>query len=490
MTTNTKDSCYEAIIIGSGFSGISMAINLKKEGISSFIVLEKAKDIGGTWRDNTYPGAECDVPSALYSYSFEPFTQWKKKWSSQSQILEYLKYNIEKNQLEDSILFDKEMVSSSFNEKEGYWEIKTKQNDIYIAKSLIMAIGQLHYPKIPNFKGKETFKGVHWHSSRWNHQIDLQGKRIGVIGNAASAVQFIPKIVDKAKFLTVFQRSAKWMLPKKNKKYSDKDKLLFKKYPFLLNWARNSNNTFNGLFYYLMGQNKLWKKLWQSFSLSYLKKSVKDPELLSKLTPNYPMGANRVLLSDEYYPALIKENVDVNIEGVSHLVEDGIVTSLGNKVPLDVIIYATGFHSHPFFKNIDITGLNGTTIRETWKKSTETYLGITTAGFPNLFMMYGPNTNLGHSSVILMFESQAHYIAKCLKLLSKKNYKYMNVKNQFQNDFTNKVNERLKKTAWAQIKDSWYKDGDKIVNNWPGKAKEYKKLTKFVDEVAYDFSSY
>lgn len=485
MATNQK--VYEAIIVGSGFSGISMAISLKKRGIHSFLILEKAKDLGGTWRDNTYPGAQCDVPSALYSYSFEPFPGWEKKWSDQPQILEYLRFNAEKNDLQEHILYEKEFSSSSFMENEGCWEVKTKEGDAYTAKSLIMAIGQLHHPKIPNFKGKETFKGNTWHSAQWNHEIDLKGKRVGVIGNAASAIQFIPKIVPDVESLTVFQRSAKWLLPKKNSLYNDKDRRWHQKYPFILNWSRYSNNTFNGVFYHLMGQNRFWKKLWQGVSLSHLKKSVKDPELLKKLTPDYPMGAVRVLLSDEYYPALAKENVQVNVDGISHITENGIVTKPGDQIPLDVIIYATGFESNPFLKGLNIQGLNGLSIRNAWEQSTETYLGITTAGFPNFFMMFGPNTNLAHSSVLLMVENQAHYITECITLISNNRLKYMDVKPDFQKKFTRQVNERMKKKAWTQAKNSWYKDGDVILNNWPGKAKEYQKLTKKVDHSAYTF---
>lgn len=485
MAANHK--IYDALIVGSGFSGISMAISLKKRGIHSFLILEKAKDIGGTWRDNTYPGAQCDVPSALYSYSFEPFPGWGKKWSDQLQILEYLRFNVEKNGLNDHILYEKELSSATFIEKEGYWEMHTKQGDRYAAQSLIMAIGQLHHPKIPGFKGTEIFKGNTWHSAQWNHTIDLKGKSVGVIGNAASAIQFIPEIVNLVESLTVFQRSAKWILPKKNAVYHDKDKRLHLKYPFLLHWARHSNNTFNGIFYHLMGQNKFWKKLWQNMSMKHLKKSIKDPELLQKLTPDYPMGAVRVLLSDEYYPALAKENVEVNTEGISHFTEDGAVTHSGNKISLDVLIYATGFESNPFLKDLDIYGLNGLSIKNAWYSSTETYLGITTTGFPNFFMMFGPNTNLAHSSVLLMIESQAHYITECLTHISKNKLKYMNVKPDFQKTFTHQVNERMKKKAWVQVKNSWYKDGNVILNNWPGKAREYQKLTKTVDESAYIF---
>lgn len=485
MTAN--DTVYEALIIGSGFSGISMAIDLKKKGTASFAILEKAKDIGGTWRDNTYPGAACDVPSALYSYSFEPFPEWKKKWSDQPQILEYLRFNVEKNDLRKHIRFEQEFSSALFLENDGVWQIKTRQGNIYTTRILIMAVGQLHHPKIPDFKGKEDFTGSSWHSAQWNHEVDVTAKKVGVVGNAASAVQFIPEIASQVQQLTVFQRSAKWILPKKNAPYSDKDRRLHQKYPFLLHWARNANNTVNGIFYHLMGQNRFWKKVGQSMSMGHLKKNIKDPELLKKLTPDYPMGAVRVLLSDEYYPALAKDNVAVNAEGISHIVADGVVTCAGDKIPLDVIIYATGFESHPFLKGLDIRGLNGVSINETWDKSTETYLGINTAGFPNFFMMFGPNTNLGHSSVLLMIESQSHYIAECLNLIKRDRIKYMDVKVAVQQKFTREVNERMKKKAWTQVKNSWYKDGDIIVNNWPGKAKEYKRRTKAVDESAYTF---
>ncbi|WP_326984025.1 NAD(P)/FAD-dependent oxidoreductase [Chryseobacterium sp. MYb264] len=474
---------YEVIIVGSGFSGISMAISLKKLGIDSFFIMEKAKDIGGTWRDNSYPGAQCDVPSALYSYSFEPFPGWKKKWSDQPQILDYLRFNVEKNELDKHIFYEKEFCSSLFKAEQGIWEVKTKQGNVYLTKSLIMAIGQLHHPKIPDIKGKEIFDGISWHSARWNHDFDISGKRIGVIGNAASAIQFIPEIIDKTKSLTVFQRSAKWLLPKKNTLYS---KNLQRK-PFLLNWDRYSNNAFNGIFYHLMGQNPIWKKMWQQVSLSHLKKHIKDPELLKKLTPDYPMGAVRVLLSDEYYPAMAKEKTELCTEGISHFVKDGIVTSSGKEIQLDAVIYATGFESNPFLKDLDIHGINGISISNAWQESTETYLGITTAGFPNFFMMFGPNTNLAHSSVLLMIESQTRYITECLTYLSANRLKYMDVKPEFQQKFTRQVNQRMKKKAWVQVKDSWYKNGDIILNNWPGKAKEYQKLTKKIDESAYTF---
>ena len=293
MSTSTS-TC---IIIGTGFSGIAMAIQLKEKGIQDFIILEKAKEVGGTWRENTYPGAECDIPSALYSYSFEPYPDWKYKWSLQPQILEYIKYVAKKHKLYQYIQFDKEMIAAEWEESTGLWNINTKDGATYQTKTLVSAIGQLHHPSTPDFKGKDSFSGTSFHSAQWDHSVSLEGKTVGVIGNGASGAQFIPEIAKTAKQVFVFQCSANWMLPKQDRAYKEWEKKLVKRFPFLLKVYRSRIWLLGGAFFSLMkGGNNFIRKIYEKQSVDYIKEHIKDPEIVQQLTPTYPMGAKRIFI--------------------------------------------------------------------------------------------------------------------------------------------------------------------------------------------------
>ena len=483
----TNQKC---LIIGAGFSGIAMAIKLKEQGINNFLILEKAANLGGTWRENTYPGAECDVPSALYSYSFEPWPDWEYKWSMQPQILEYIHYVVNKYDLLKYMQFGKEMVAAAWQEQEGIWKVTMKDGAIYQGKHLITAIGQLHHPSIPAFQGKETFEGPNFHSAQWDHSIDLHGKTVGVIGNAASAVQFIPEIAKTAGKVTIFQRSANWMLPKQDRAYKEWEKNLVRRFPFLLKIYRGRLWLLGGGLFFLMKKgNDFLRKTYQNQTIKYIKEHIKDPEVVKQLTPTYPLGAKRILFSDTYYPALARPNVQLVTGGVKEITPNGITAGDGSTHAVDVLVYATGFKTNPFLMGLDLIGKNGISIKETWKGGPINYLGITVSNFPNLFMMYGPNTNLGHNSIIVMSEAQATYIAQCVKAAEQNEWKSMEISPTAMQTYHQSTQKRLSEMIWATVGDSWYKSANgNIPNNYPGRTIEYIRQTKKVDFNAYQIS--
>ena len=483
-------SGYSAIIVGTGFSGICLAIKLKNEGINDFIILEKADDLGGTWRENTYPGAECDIPSALYSFSFEPYPYWEYKWSHQPQILDYLKFCAKKYDIYPHIHFNKEMVSAHWNENESQWKLKTKDGKLYKSKLFVTAIGQLHHPSFPNLGGINRFKGESFHSAKWDHNVSLEGKTVGVIGNAASAVQFIPQIAKTAAEVIVFQRTPNWMLPKQDRMYKKWEKSLVKKIPFLLKLDRLRLWLLGGGFYFLMvNRNRLLRKYYEQQTKKYINKKIQDPELREKLVPDYPLGAKRILLSDDYYEALDRKNVNLVTERIDHINEKGLVTQSEKDFDMDILIFATGFKSNPFLLGLDIRGNRGITIKEAWKDGPINYLGMTVSDFPNMFLMYGPNTNLGHNSILIMCEAQANYISQCAAKMKKNNWQSIEVKKETIQKYYQSIQSRLRGMIWTQIEDSWYKsENGNVPNNWPGRTMEYMKRTKKVDFSAYQIS--
>jgi len=474
---------YTSLIVGTGFSGIAMAIKLKEQGIQDFIILEKAKGVGGTWRENTYPGAECDIPSALYSYSFEPHPDWKYKWSMQPQILDYIKHVAKKYEVNPHIQFSKEMTRAEWKEREGIWLVQTKDGTTYQTKTLVSAIGQLHHPSTPDFKGKDSFSGPNFHSAKWDHSVPLEDKTVGVIGNAASGAQFIPEIAKTAKKVIVFQRSANWMLPKQDRAYKEWEKKLVKRFPFLLKMYRSKIWLSGGALFLLMKNgNNLLRKSFQKQAINYIKEHIKDPEVVKHLTPDYPMGAKRILFSDTYYPALARPNVQLVPGGVQEITATGVVAGGGSTHDVDVLVYGTGFKTNPFLMGLDIKGKAGLTLKEAWKEGPKNYLGMTISNFPNLFLMYGPNTNLGHNSIIVMSEAQANYIAQSVKALEQNQWKSMEVKEKEMNTYHQATQKRLQEMIWAKVGDSWYKSANgNIPNNYPGKTIEYMRKTKKVD---------
>jgi len=488
MTTKRKK--YSCIIVGTGFSGIAMGIQLKERGIQDFVILEKAEDIGGTWRDNTYPGAECDIPSALYSYSFEPNPDWEYKWSMQAQILSYIKYVAKKHDLYPHILFGKEMAKARWEDGTSTWFVESKDSSLYEGQTLVTALGQLHHPSTPEFLGKESYEGVSFHSARWNHEVSLEGKTVGVIGNAASAVQFIPEIAKAAGNVKVFQRSANWMLPKQDRMYKAWEKKLVRKIPLLLRLYRLRIWLLGGGLFFLMENKNNWlRRMYQKKAISFIKEHIKDPEVERLLTPDFPMGAKRVLFSDTYYPALARPNVSLVSDKIQKITSTGVQVGQGDVHDVDVLIYATGFTTNPFLLGLDMVGKSGVTIQEAWKDGHVNYKGITVSKFPNFFMMYGPNTNLGHNSIILMIEAQAKYIGQCISALHQNEWNALDVKEDRMLSYHQNIQKRLRGMIWANIDNSWYKSesGD-LPNNYPGRTMEYIRDTRKVDFSDYNLA--
>ena len=462
---------HRLVIVGAGFAGLGLAYKLREQGIEDFVILEKSDGVGGTWRHNTYPGAECDIASMLYSYSFAPNPAWDFKWAKQPQILSYLEGFAEKNDLNRHFRFGQTVKSASY--QDGRWAVTTKEGETYDCQFFVSAIGQLHHPAIPNFKGKDSFTGPSFHSAAWDHSVDLTDKNIAVIGVGASAAQLIPEVAKTAKRLTVYQRSPNWIINKHDRPYSKFEQWVASKLPFMARLYRR------GL--WLQGEFIIWPvikgakirgALVRKLNAMEIKKHVKDPQKRAKLTPNYPVGAKRILLSDKYYESIGRENVTLETDGIAEIQRAGIVTQSGTTHAHDVIVYATGFHTNPFLKEIGVTGENGVSLREHWKDGAYAYLGVTTSGFPNMFMLYGPNTNTGHTSIIYKLEAQFEHI---LRLMDKTGNGVVRVNVKAEAAYNQEAQDKLSKLAWAKIDASWYKDGARVTNNWHGGSTEFKR---------------
>lgn len=472
------------LIIGTGFGGMCMAAKLTTEGHRDFIMVEKARSLGGTWRDNTYPGAECDIPSSLYSFSFAQNPTWEFKWAKQPQILSYIDSVADRYGLKAHMHFNQTVKRAVFDG--SHWDVHMQGGAHYRCQYLISAVGQLHHPSRPNFKGRDSFAGPNFHSAQWDHNVDLAGKDVGVIGNAASAVQFIPEIAKTAGHVTVYQRSANWVIDKGDRPYSGLEKWLAKRLPWLANAYRF------GL--WCLGEYVVWPVIkGAKFRAAILRaknrwdmrKHIKDPALQEALTPLYPVGAKRILFSDSYYETLARDNVSLITEGVAEITSRGITSKEGTSRNHDVLIWGTGFHTNPFLKAIDVVGEGGQTLRDHWDGGARAYMGMITDGFPNLFFLYGPNTNTGHTSIIFKLECQAGYL---LRLLKRAEGGTVAVKPDVAAAFDAEMQTRLADLAWNKVEASWYKDGTRLTNNWPGSSREYKKRTQTPDLSAFDIT--
>lgn len=465
-------------IIGSGFGGLGMAIRLKQAGIDDFVILEKADALGGTWRDNTYPGAACDVPSHLYSYSFERKFDWSYKFAPQAEILDYLRHCARKYALEPHIHFNTEVQAAHFDEAARRWKITTVAGAQWSAQVLITACGQLNRPAYPELPGIKHFQGKAFHSARWDHGYDLAGKRVAVIGTGASAIQFVPQVAAQAEQLTLFQRSAPYVLPKPDRAYPRWEQRLLARFPLLHDLSRAKiyslyeTRVFGFALLTSIMQFIRWR--WAR----YLRRSVSDPVLRQKLVPDYPIGCKRILLANDYYPALTRPNVAVVTEGIREVREHSIIDAAGREHAVDAIIYGTGFKATEFLAPMAIIGRNGQSLEAAWHDGAEAYLGITVAGFPNLFMLYGPNTNLGHSSIVYMLESQIGYVLQALRALEQRQLDWLEVRPEAQSTFNREVQRQIQRSVWDQGCQSWYKTASgKQTNNWPGFTFVYRWLT-------------
>ena len=423
---------------------------------------------------NTYPGAACDVPSFSYCFSFEQKTDWSRKWAPQSEIFDYMEGCVRKYDLLPHIRFNTEVAGAKWDDDACVWLIRTTAGEEVEAEILVSGVGQLNRPNRPKIAGAETFKGIAFHSARWRHDIDLSGKSVGVIGNAASAIQFIPQIASKVGKLHIFQRSANWMIQRGDFAYSEEAKkryagnpILTRLYRWLIYFQHEMNwPTFRG---YTFLASKVAKA-----ADEYMRTTVRDSKLHPILTPDYKIGGKRILISDDYYAVLNRENVEVVSGGIDRIAANAVVVKDGRIVPVDILIYATGFESTAFLAPMAIQGRGGHQLQEDWKAGARAYLGLSVAGYPNFFIMYGPNTNLGHNSIIFMIECQANYILDCLRRMNQGSIDAIDLRPDVMDEFDARLQRELADTVWATTGKSWYKtDTGRITNNWSGSTLRY-----------------
>lgn len=462
-----------AIVVGAGFSGLAAGAGLKKAGIEDFVILEKGDGVGGTWRDNTYPGAACDIPSHLYSFSFAPNAAWSRAYGGQPEILAYLERCADDFGLRPHLRFGTLVTGARFDEATATWIVSTANGESLTARALILGNGALHLPAIPELPGLSSFRGTTFHSARWNHAHDLAGKRVAVIGTGASSIQFVPQIAKQVAQLDVYQRTPAWIVPKSDRPISDRERWAFENIPGA-HWLRRT-----GLYWLFEARvlgfafapkvNELAERLVKK----HLATQVADPELRAKLTPSYRLGCKRVLISNDYYPALQRDNVELVTDGIAAIEPHGVRTTDGQFRAVDTLIFGTGFKVVDYLSALRITGRGGADLNDVWKQSVRNYLGITISGFPNLFLLMGPNTGLGHNSMVFMIEAQARYIVDAISRMRKRKLASIEVRPDIEQAFRAEMTHRMKGTVWTSGCNSWYMAPDGDVLLWPGFTFDY-----------------
>lgn len=468
------------IVIGTGFSGIAAAARLLQQGERDLLILERGNDVGGVWRDNQYPGCACDVESHLYSLSFAPNPGWSRKFSPQAEIQSYLQTCANEFGLMRHICFHHEVQRLDWDEPTREWQIQTNMGE-FAADIVIGAVGALSQPSIPELEGIERFQGEVFHSAQWPMDFDPAEKRIAVVGTGASAIQFIPHIQLQAELLHVFQRTPAWVVPQQNEFIKSKRQRVYRRFPALQKMARlNIYTKREAMVFGFRHPN--WLKLLEKIAVNHMNKAIKDPVLKQKLTPDYRIGCKRILLSNTYYPALAQPNVEVHTAGITEVTEDAVIDAAGKRMPVDSIIFGTGFQVADFPIARHIYGRAGHSLQQEWNGSPKAYLGTTITGFPNLFLIQGPNTGLGHTSVILMIEAQVDHLLNVLKYMKHRQIKTIEPKPDAQKRFVEKTDQLTKGTVWVSGGcRSWYLD--KTGRNstlWPGTTLSFmKKADRF-----------
>jgi len=471
---------FEVAIVGAGFGGLCMAIKLLEDGIRDFVILEKGHEVGGTWRDNSYPGAACDVQSHLYSYSFEPKPDWSERYAGWREIQRYILDLTERHGLRGFIRFGQQVESARFDERTARWSVGTKSGDTLVAKHVVLASGPLHVPNVPKIPGLDSFKGRVFHSARWDHDYDLSGKRVASIGTGGSAIQYCPAIAPAVSQLHVFQRTPAWVIPRDTRRYSARTQRRFRRHAWLrklhraaLYWRNESRIV--GLVHPAL------TRVPERLARRHMRRQLDDPAMLEKLTPAYTFGCKRVLISNEWYPMFNRSNVELVSEGIREVREHSIVTEDGIERAVDCIILGTGFVVDPrtYMKDFPVTGLQGHTLAADWRDGAEAYYGVGVTGFPNLHQLVGPNTALGHNSIIFMIEAQVRYVRQCMRELERRGADYLDVRPEAQQRFNLRVQEALRGTVWNDGCTSWYQQADgKNFTIWPWSTWRYWLATR------------
>ena len=475
----------DIVVIGTGFAGIGMAIALKKAGIEDFVVLERARDLGGTWRDNDYPGCACDIPSMLYSFSFERNDRWSRIYPPQGEIWEYLRRCVERHRIGPHIRFDTDVRGAEYDDASATWTVRTQHGELR-TRVIVSGMGPLNRANVPDIPGLQSFAGTVFHSSAWNHGYDLRGKNVGVIGTGASSIQFVPEIAPVAGRLHVFQRTPPWVIPKPDRAVGALGRTLRRFPPYA--WAVRK------LIYWILEVRAYGftvdpkrLELAERLSLHHLARQVPGAELRAKLTPAYRLGCKRVLLSSDYYPALQRPNVELVTSEIREVQPGGVVTADGVVRPLDALVFGTGFHAADSVAPMSIVGRGGVTLDDAWRDGARAYLGISVAGFPNLFLLIGPNTGLGHNSMVFMIEAQIRYVMSALAHMRRARVPALDVRREVQAGFNAALQRRMARTVWASGCTSWYLDrSGRNTTLWPGFTFVYRFLTRRLDPRKYE----
>ena len=489
-TRGTPDAPWSVLIIGAGFGGLGMAIALERAGEHEVLLLDKGRDVGGVWRENTYPGAACDIPSHLYSFSFEPNPDWTRAYSPQAEILAYLRRCADKYGVREKIRFGCEVTSATFDESTSLWRVEWTdppgQAHVGHARALVSAVGLLTRPVIPALPGLAGFGGPVFHSAQWNHDVDLRGKRVAVIGTGASAIQFVPELARTASRLTVFQRTPPWILPRGDRAYSDAERRRFARWPALMALHR-------ALIYVqhdarAVGFTRLpWLMdiIGARPARQLLRRQVSDDSLRDRLTPRYTIGCKRVLISDDWLPTFSRPDVELVTDGIEAVTSTGVRVAGGREIEVDAIVLGTGFAAHEFLAPMTIRGRGGRSLNDAWADGAKAWLGISVPAFPNFFMLYGPNTNLGHSSIVFMLECQVAHVMRCLRKLRDARGTAIEVAAPPFERYNAWLQRRVQGTVFTGC-GNWYVDprGRHTVN-WPGFTTGYRWLTRHAGLSAY-----
>ncbi len=481
VRSETTTTDHQVVILGAGFSGLGMGVCLKAQGRQDFVILEKEARLGGTWRDNNYPGSACDTESHLYYFSFAPNASASEVYIGHGEILAYAQRLVDENDLARHIRYNTEVVRADWVDAASHWCLTLADGAQVTTRVFIAAWGQLNRPQRPDFPGSDSFAGVAFHSAEWRHDVSLVGKRVASIGNAASAIQYVPQVAQQAGHLEVYQRSPNWIVPRNNRPYVAHELMAFAK-PATL--EANRQHLFDwreGSFERMRAGSALAREQ-EQLAQEHLANQVADLALRERLTPTYPLGCKRILRSDDYYPALTRSNVSLVTQAIERITPEGIARADGSFSPLDVIIYGTGFETLSFQGPVEVLGRQGASLRDDWRGGARAFLGMTVTGYPNFFMLYGPNTNLGHNTVLTMIEAQIGYVLQALNALDTldgSGRAALDVRAGVMNDYNDTVQAEFAGSAWVGDCSSWYKNAaGRVVNNWSGTVREYRDLTR------------
>jgi cation diffusion facilitator CzcD-associated flavoprotein CzcO len=487
VSTNGDRRRLEVGIVGAGFGGLGMGIQLDRLGDTDYTIFERGETVGGVWRANTYPGAACDVQSHLYSFSFAPGHEWSRRYAPQPEILTYLEKLTDGFGLRPHLRLNTSIEAASFDPDTGRWTLTTDAGEEHSFDVLVTACGQLKNPALPPIEGIETFAGRAFHSAEWDHDVELEGKAVAVLGTGASAIQFAPEVAKTAAQTTIYQRSAPWILPKADRPYPEWERRLFERFPARVAAARLGFAAFYELGTYgFTGTDWIMGGM-QKVADRYRNKELTDPDVLAKATPDYAMGCKRLIVSNDWYPTLMREDVELLTGSPERITKDGVVGPDGVERPADVIIYGTGFRSHDFVAPMAISGMGGRDLNEVWAERPEAYLGTAVSGFPNMFVLYGPNTNHGSGSVPYTLECQYRYVLDALGRMREGGFRYLELRPETQAEWRREIEERSRDTKWLTGGcDNWYVNGEGInTNNWPGPWMEFRRRTSRINPGDY-----